>query len=368
MSTEVATGYKNTEAGKIPEAWEAKSLGQVISLQRGHDLTHRERRKGAVPVMGSAGQNGVHDTALAKAPGVVLGRSGASFGQAHYCGQDFWPHNTALYVTDFHGNDQLFTFYFLKSIDFSRHNSGGAQQSLNRNFIYPIKVGIPSLDEQIAIATALSDMDALVSILDQLIAKKRDIKQAAMQQLLTGKTRLPGFSGEWGVRRLGDICTMKSGQGITSSEIDDYSEYPCFGGNGLRGYTGSHTHSGDFVLIGRQGALCGNICRVSGTFFASEHAIVVTPNSGVNVNWLSIILMDMRLNRFSESSAQPGLSVSKLLNFTCRCPAEDEQIAIATVFSDMDAEISAIEAGRDKARHLKQGMMQELLTGRTRLL
>jgi type I restriction enzyme, S subunit len=84
---------------------------------------------------GSAGQNGFHDTAIAKGPGVVLGRSGASFGKAHYCEQDFWPHNTALYVTDFRGNDPLFVFYFLSAIDFSRHNSGGAQQSLNRNFM-----------------------------------------------------------------------------------------------------------------------------------------------------------------------------------------------------------------------------------------
>jgi len=93
-------------------------LGNFIALQRGHDLTWRDRRDGDVPVMGSAGQNGFHDTAIAKGPGVVLGRSGASFGQAHYCERDFWPHNTALYVTDFRGNHPLFVFYFLSSIDF----------------------------------------------------------------------------------------------------------------------------------------------------------------------------------------------------------------------------------------------------------
>ena len=190
-------GYKQTEIGVIPEEWEAEKLGNFVSLQRGHDLTWRDRRRGDVPVMGSAGQNGFHDTAIAKGPGVVLGRSGASFGQAHYCGTDFWPHNTALYVTDFRGNDPVFVFYLLKSIDFTRHNSGGAQQSLNRNFIYPIPVGVPRPPEQRAIAGALSDVDALIGVLHQLIAKKRDLKQAAMQQLLTGKRRLPGFSGVW---------------------------------------------------------------------------------------------------------------------------------------------------------------------------
>jgi type I restriction enzyme S subunit len=141
-------GYKMTTAGLIPEDWEEKTLGSFVALQRGHDLTERERRRGDVPVMGSAGQNGFHDTALMRGPGVVIGRSGASFGQAHYCARDYWPHNTALYVTDFLGSDARFAFYFLKAIDFRRHNSGGAQQSLNRNFISPISVAIPKRREQ----------------------------------------------------------------------------------------------------------------------------------------------------------------------------------------------------------------------------
>jgi type I restriction enzyme, S subunit len=164
-------GYRQTEAGSIPADWGDEKLGNFISLQRGHDLTWRDRRQGDVPVMGSAGQNGFHDTAIAKGPGLVLGRSGASFGQAHYCQQDFWPHNTALYVTDFRGNDPLFVFYFLSQIDFTRHNSGGAQQSLNRNFIAHIPIGVPQPVEQRAIAGALSDVDALLGGIDRLIAR-----------------------------------------------------------------------------------------------------------------------------------------------------------------------------------------------------
>jgi type I restriction enzyme S subunit len=118
-------------------------LGDFVSLQRGHDLTEPERRPGNVPVMGSAGMNGTHDTARAKGPGIVVGRSGASFGQVHFSPTDFWPHNTALYVTDFRGNDPRFAYYLLKSIDFSGYNSGSAQPSLNRNFVYPIVIEAP---------------------------------------------------------------------------------------------------------------------------------------------------------------------------------------------------------------------------------
>src|SRR6266480_2457829 len=124
--------------------WRDMTLGDFVALQRGHDLTESQRRIGSVPVMGSAGQNGYHDTALAKGPGIVIGRSGASFGQVHYSATDFWPHNTALYVTDFKGNDERFAFYFLKAINFDRYNSGSAQASLNRNFIYPIPIRLAS--------------------------------------------------------------------------------------------------------------------------------------------------------------------------------------------------------------------------------
>jgi type I restriction enzyme S subunit len=111
--------------------WLNITLGDFVALQRGHDLTEPQRRIGNVPVMGSAGQNGFHDTARAKGPGIVIGRSGASFGQVHFSEDDFWPHNTGLYVTDFKGNDPRFAFYFLKAIDFDRYNSGSAQPSLN---------------------------------------------------------------------------------------------------------------------------------------------------------------------------------------------------------------------------------------------
>ncbi|MBU0594210.1 MAG: restriction endonuclease subunit S [Gammaproteobacteria bacterium] len=144
--------------------WHHTTLGEFVSLQRGHDLTEPERKPGAVPVMGSAGQNGFHDTALVKGPGIVIGRSGASFGQVHYCPIDYWPHNTTLYVTDFHGNDPQFAYYFLKSINFARYNSGSAQPSLNRNFIYPIEVDVPQFDEQRAIAHILGTLDDKIEL------------------------------------------------------------------------------------------------------------------------------------------------------------------------------------------------------------
>jgi len=144
--------------------WREITLGDFVALQRGHDLTEPQRKPGNVPVMGSAGQNGFHDTALAKGPGIVIGRSGASFGQVHFCANDYWPHNTGLYVTDFKRNDPRFAYYFLKALDFDRYNSGSAQPSLNRNFIYPIQIRVPDPGEQKAIANILGTLDDKIEL------------------------------------------------------------------------------------------------------------------------------------------------------------------------------------------------------------
>jgi type I restriction enzyme, S subunit len=162
---------------------------------------------------------------------------------------------------------------------------------------------------------------------------------------------------------------MKSGEGITSAKIDQFSEFPCYGGNGLRGFTSSFTHDGSYALVGRQGALCGNVVGVTGKFFASEHAVVVTASPSTDICWLTLALEKMRLNQYSESSAQPGLSVSKLLKLEVGHPStKAEQEKIATTIADMNSEIATLEVKLAKARNLKQGMIQELLTGRIRLV
>lgn len=171
----------------------------------------------------------------------------------------------------------------------------------------------------------------------------------------------------WEVTLLGHLSRMKSGQGITSASIEENGDYPCYGGNGLRGFTKTYTHEGIFPLIGRQGALCGNVTLARGRFYASEHAVVVTPNQGVDAEWLSRILAFMNLNSISEASAQGGLAVSKILKLEAPFPQNEEQHAIATALSDMDALIEAKTALLEKKRAIKQGAMQELLTGKRRL-
>jgi type I restriction enzyme, S subunit len=139
-------------------------LGEFVTLQRGHDLPEERRRMGEVPILGSFGVTGWHDEARAAGPGVTVGRSGASFGVVSYSAVDYWPLNTALYVIDFHGNDERFAYYFLKQFDFRAFNSGSAQPSLNRNFVHPVGVLVPPLRQQRAIAHILGTLDDKIEL------------------------------------------------------------------------------------------------------------------------------------------------------------------------------------------------------------
>lgn len=182
------------------------------------------------------------------------------------------------------------------------------------------------------------------------------------------RTEVGVIPRDWNLIPLAALASMKSGESITSANIDQFSKYPCYGGNGLRGFTTRFTHNGHYALIGRQGALCGNVLGVEGQFFASEHAIVVTPCSGTDIQWLTFVLGEMRLNRLSESSAQPGLSVAKVLRIGVAAPpTRGEQAAISGTLGDVEGLIGTLERLIAKKRDLKQAAMQQLLTGKTRL-
>ena len=169
------------------------------------------------------------------------------------------------------------------------------------------------------------------------------------------------------MKRLGEICTyFKSGEGITSKDISENGQYPVYGGNGLRGYTDKkYTHDGAYILIGRQGALCGNINYVTGKCYISEHAIAVQTKG--DLSWLRYKLDFWNLNRYSESSAQPGLSVEKLVRYKLTVPPLAEQRKIAEVLGVWDEAIEKQARLIEKLALRKRALMQRLLSAKLRL-
>jgi type I restriction enzyme S subunit len=135
---------------------------------------------------------------------------------------------------------------------------------------------------------------------------------------------------------------MKSGESITGLSIDEEGAYPVYGGNGLRGFTSKFSHNGSFLLVGRQGALCGNVHLVNGFFWASEHAVVVTVDQGYNINWMNYLLMVMNLNQYSIAAAQPGLSVERILNLSVPLPPINEQDHISSYVIEITKNISKL--------------------------
>ena len=302
---------------------------------------------------------------MVKGPGVVTGRSG-TIGKVHFVEDDFWPHNTALWVTSFRGNDPKFVYYLFTHINFARFLSGSGVPTLNRNDVHRYLIARPPLPEQRAIVAALSDVDALLDDLDRLIAKKRDLKQAVMQQLLTGQTRLPGFDGQWEMKRLGDsltICHGKKQSDVSSAD----GQYPVLASGGQIGTASRPLYDKPSVLIGRKGTI--NQPQYMATPFWTVDTLFYSAMKNGNCAkffYYRFCLIDwMRLN---EASGVPSLNARTIEGVEIACPEPAEQIVVAAVLSDMDAEISALEARRDKMRDLKQAMMQELLTGKTRLV
>ena len=243
----------------------------------------------------------------------------------------------------------------------------GAQPKLAlariRKFVVPIP---PTLAEQQAIAEALSDVDALTEDLEQLIAKKRQIKQGAMQELLTGKARLPGFSKEWESKRIGDILALKYGRSQRGLAVNG-GTYPILGTGGEVGRTNEYLHDGPSVIIGRKGTI--DIPQYVDTpFWAIDTTYFSEISESANAMFLFYTFTSIDWYSYNEATGVPSLNAKTVENIEIHLPHLAEQTAIATVLSDMDGEITALEGKLVKARLVKQGMMQELLTGRIRLI
>lgn len=181
------------------------------------------------------------------------------------------------------------------------------------------------------------------------------------------KSELALAPTNWKASKLSELAQIKSGDGITSEEIYYSGDYPCYGGNGLRGWVSNWNRDGEHCLVGRQGALCGNVKRVSGRYYASEHAIVFEPKQEVDPDWLHYRLDSMSLNRFSESSAQPGLAVSKIASLRIALPSLTEQKKIGRILLTWDKSIEATERLLENSKKRKKALMQQLLTGKKRL-
>ena len=264
--------------------------------------------------------------------------------------------------------DGVFLSYYLnsqKKLDIAKLAQGNSVVHLYSSQLKQLELNVPSKFEQTKIANFLTAVDEKLAQLTRKHDLLTQYKKGVMQQIFSQELRFKDDDGlefaEWKEHELGDLCsTFKSGLGITSEKINEQGEYPVFGGNGLRGYSDSYTHDGFYVLIGRQGALCGNINRSRGKAYISEHAIAVCANESADTQWLAYRLDYMKLNRLSESSAQPGLSVNKIVKIKLHAPSKAEQTKIANFLTSIDDKITATQTQLAAVKQYKQGLLQQM--------
>ncbi len=392
---EVRPGYKQTEVGVIPEEWRLEKLIELIDPVRGVRYGIVQPGKydayGRYMIRGQDYSDGWVDpsevfrvsskveeafkNARIKAGDLLITIVGASTGRIAVTPD--WldganlTQTTARLAVSAHAADSRYCFYILGSWYGSRqvanYIKGGAQPGLNcgdiEKFLIPLP---PTKAEQRAIAGALGDVDALIGALEKLVAKKRALKRAAMQQLLTGQTRLPGFKGEWEIRRLGEVLSVRHGKSQHSVVVEG-GRYPILATGGEIGRTNDFLHDRPSVLIGRKGTI--DFPQYVDTPFWTIDTLFYTevgPNADAKFLFYQFNLIPWRT--YNEASGVPSLNASTIEGIELACPSRAEQTAIALVLSDMDAEIGALEARLAKTLALKQGMMGELLTGRTRLV
>ena len=407
----VKPGYKQTEVGVIPEEWEACALGDGITLLSGHHILAQNCNTvgNGVPYLtgpadfpaGVISHTKFTDrpATLCKPEDILVTVKGSGAGSLAVA-DDVYCISRQLMAIRVRGWDKRFVFYtLLENASQFRAASTGLIPGLSRSDISGQLIPLPTLLEQSAIATALSDVDALLGALERLIAKKRDLKQAAMQRLLTGQTRLPGFHGEWeettllklagGKKELFDDGDWIESEHITSQGVRLVQTGNIGIGRFLEKDDRKYIYEASFASLRCKQLRAGDllVCRLAepagrACVFPDigEEKIVTSvdvticrpPCEIVNRTYLANLFSTPEwLRKVSDRSGgttHKRVSRGALGRIQFELPPLSEQTAIAAVLTDMDAELAALEQRLAKTRNLKQGMMQELLTGRTRLL
>lgn len=386
-------GYRHTEVGLVPEDWSVDRLGSLYAFQNGVNADKAAYGHG-VPFVNvlEVITHGVIDesqipgrvdlpamvvaTFAVKAGDVLFNRTSETqeeVGLASiYTGTDVAVFG-GFVIRGTPRSDRLiprFASYALRApsvrTQIIARGQGVVRANVGQADLAHVHIALPAHAEQSAIAATLGDAGALIESLERLLAKKRQIKQGAMQELLTGKRRLPGFVDTWAPKRLGDLLAVCHGKSQRDIEVSS-GDYPILATGGQIGWASRPLYDKPSVLIGRKGTI-DRPQYMDKPFWTVDtlfYSIVHAPNNAKFLFYRFCLVDWMQHN---EASGVPSLNGRTIESLEIDCPAGDEQTAIATLLSDLDTELEALEAQLTKARDIKQGMMQALLTGRIRLV
>ena len=265
------------------------------------------------------------------------------------------PHSSLFYEAYFH-TDEFINHILSKSVEGIRDGRQISYEAFKW-------LGLPYCDvsEQEKIAQLFCTLSRRIEKQQQMVDALKKYKRGAIAHILSGKNKEFSSTSSWMQKTLGDLCSeFRSGRNISSTLIHKTGDYPVYGGNGIRGYCDQYSHEGEYVVIGRQGALCGNVRIIQGQNYLSEHAIAVRANADNDTGFLLYLLDFMKLGQYSDQGAQPGLAVNKLLRLKCTVPDKKTQSKIASFLLRLDSQISNQEKMLSVLAYQREAFLQQL--------
>lgn len=396
---EVKKGYKQTEVGVIPEDWDCLDAGTVIRFFGGNGFSSRAETKDGIRWLkiANVGIEKVKWEVVTYLPetfldefkeyvlkpnDVVMALTRPILGDKLKVARLTISDTPALLnqrvakLIPKGDNKAEYLFYVVQQLKFitemNNAMAGTDPPNIGNAALEKIAIAVPwSPEEQTAIAAVLSDADALISSLEKLIAKKSAIKQGAMQELLTGKRRLPGFSGKWEVKKLGEVSAIKTGKKNNEDKVED-GAYPFFVRSQTVERINTYSFDGEAILVPGEGGIGSIFHYINGRFDYHQRVYKISDfnaeTCGKFIYFCMLQTFNKQATRNSVKATVDSLRLPTFIEFEFLAPPIEEQTAIAQVLSDMDAEIEQLEQKLNKYKMVKQGMMQELLTGKTRLI
>lgn len=341
----------------IESKWELVKLGEVAVIKKGKSITQKDTKEGSIKVVaGGIDFAYLHDESNRPANTITISASGANAGFVNFWREPIFASDCTTVI----GKSSLETFYFFNFLKYIQEYiytlaRGSAQPHVYPDDISNLRIPLPPLSIQQQI---VAECEAIDNALNQAKTAMIQAKEAIDE--IVESVNHKGYP----IKKLGDISRMQAGKFVSASDINDEhlaGLYPCYGGNGLRGYTKTFTHEGTYSLIGRQGALCGNVNKANGKFHATEHAVVVTPNPDIHVDWFYYQLKSLNLNQYATGVAQPGLSVLNILSVTTTVPPLSIQAQLVNEIEQLEKRIAESQKIISEAASLKQGVMKKYL-------
>ncbi len=378
-------GYKHTPLGWTPKDWEVKRVGELVKIKHGRDQKSIEDKNGIYPILATGGEIGRTNTALYSKPSVLIGRKG-TIDKPKYMDTPFWTVDTLFYTEIGENTLPKWLFYKFEAINWRLYNEASGVPSLSASTISTISVLFPPLPEQKAIAAVLSTWDKAIATTTRLIEQKQQRKKWLMQQLLTGKKRLKGFSGEWRTQKLKEVLIPtlrpidKPSSAYTALGIRSHGK-----GTFLKPHFEPAKVDMDTLYVVKENDLIVNIT------FAWEGAIAIVkkedegalvshrfptftfnPTTGI-VDYFRHIIIQPKFKYMMDLISPGGagrnrvLSKKDFLRLEVEIPSFEEQTAIAAVLQTADTEIQLLQTQLQQLKEQKKGLMQQLLTGKKRL-